>query len=138
MRVLLFILYSLFFREQGEERRETMKENILLEKSLDFATRIIKLRDYLIKKKETTIAKQIIRSATSIGANANEAIYGVTKPDFINKLHIALKECAETEYWLKLILKAGYIEEKLGESLLEDCLELKKILVASVKTAKGN
>ena len=67
-----------------------MKENILLEKSLDFATRIIKLRDYLIKKKETTIAKQIIRSATSIGANANEAIYGVTKPDFINKLHTSL------------------------------------------------
>jgi len=113
-----------------------MKENILLEKSLDFATRIIKLRDFLVKKKENIISKQIIRSATSIGANANEAIYGVTKADFINKLHIALKECAETEYWLRLLLNSEYVDEKLGESLIEDCLEIKKILVASLKTSK--
>jgi len=112
------------------------KESILLEKSLNFATRIIKLKELLNKEKETIIAKQIIRSATSIGANLNEANYGVTKADFINKLHISLKECAETEYWLKLLLKAEYIEQKLGESLIEDCLEIKRILVASLNTAK--
>ena len=71
-----------------------MKENnILLEKALLFAARIVKLHNYLIsKKQETVISKQIIRSATSIGANANEAIYGISKPDFISKLHISLKE----------------------------------------------
>jgi len=115
-----------------------MKENILLDKTLDFAVRIVKLRDFLVKKKEVIFSKQIVRSATSIGANVNEANYGVTKPDFINKLHIALKECAETEFWLKLIIKSGYIDAKLGESLLEDCLEIKRILVSSLKTVKKN
>ena len=113
-----------------------MRDNILIDKTLDFATRIIKLKDFLNEKKETIISKQIIRSATSIGANVNEANYAVTKPDFINKLHIALKECAETEYWLRLLMKAGYVEGEMGESLVRDCLEIKRILVASVKTAK--
>ena len=114
-----------------------MKENILLEKSLDFAVRVLKLRDYLVKKNENMISKQVACSATSIGANANEAIYAVTKADFINKLHIALKECAETEYWLRLLVKGEYIDGKLGESLIEGCLEVKKILVATLKTSKG-
>ena len=76
-----------------------MKENILLTKSLHFAARIVKLHRYLLKEKhESTISRQIIRSATSIGANANEAVYGISKADFISKLHISLKETAETEY----------------------------------------
>lgn len=76
-----------------------MTSSILLEKSLKFAARIVKLHKYLIKEKhETIISKQIIRSGTSIGANANEAAYGVSKPDFIAKMQIALKETAETEY----------------------------------------
>ena len=75
------------------------QENVLLDKSLKFAARIVKLNKYLVKeKKETIISKQIIRSATSIGANANEAIYGVSKAGFIAKLQISLKETAETEY----------------------------------------
>ncbi|MBR5190776.1 MAG: four helix bundle protein, partial [Clostridia bacterium] len=77
-----------------------MKENILIEKSIVFASRIIKLNKYLIKdKKEHIISKQIVRSGTSIGANINEASYGQSKADFISKMHIALKETAETEYW---------------------------------------
>ena len=82
-----------------------MKENPLLEKSLCFAARIVKLYQYLSnEKKESVISKQIIWSGTSIGANANEAAYGVSQADFISKMQIALKETAETEYWLKLLL----------------------------------
>ena len=108
-------------------------------KSLLFAARIIKLNKYLInKKKEHIISKQIIRSATSIGANANEAIYGISKADFIAKLQISLKETAETEYWLRLLVLSEYITEKEGESLLADCLEIKKILISTLNTAKEN
>ena len=91
----------------------------------------------MIKEKhESVISKQIIRSATSIGANANEAIYGISKADFIAKLHISLKETAETEYWLNILEKSDYLEQKLANSLLSDCLEIKRILIASINTAK--
>jgi four helix bundle protein len=116
-----------------------MKENLLIDKSISFAARIIKLNQYLTKtKKETVISKQIVRSGTSIGANINEANYGQSKADFISKLHIALKETAETEYWLKLLRLSGYIEDKMSSSLLAECLELKRMLIASINTAKGN
>ena len=115
------------------------KDNHLLDKSLLFAARIVKLNKYLTKeKKETVIAKQIIRSATSIGANANEAIYGQSKADFIAKLQISLKETAETEYWLRLLILSEYITDKEGNSLLDDCLEIKRILISTLKTAKEN
>ena len=115
-----------------------MKENALIDKSIAFAARIVKLHRYLIKdKKETVISKQIVRSGTSIGANINEANYGQSKADFISKLHIALKETAETEYWLKLLVMSEYISDGMGNSLLKDCLEIKRILIASINTAKG-
>ena len=116
-----------------------MKENLLIDKSIAFAARIVKLNQYLTKnKKETVISKQIIRSGTSIGANINEANYGQSKADFVSKMHIALKETAETEYWLRLLILSEYISEKEGESLLNDCLEIKRILVATLNTAKNN
>lgn len=115
-----------------------MKENILIDRSIYFAARIIKLHRYLIKKKETIISRQIVRSGTSIGANINEANYGQSKADFISKLHIALKETAETEYWLKLLILSEYVTQEMGESLLSDCLEIKRILIASINTAKSN
>ena len=116
-----------------------MKENALIDKSIAFAARIVKLHRYLIKdKKETVISKQIVRSGTSIGANINEANYGQSKADFISKLHIALKEAAETEYWLKLLMMSEYLTVDMGNSLLNDCLEIKRILIASINTAKGN
>ena len=115
------------------------KENPLLDKSLKFAARIVKLHKYLLKEKhESIISKQIIRSATSIGANANEAIYGQSKADFLAKLHISLKETAETEYWLRLLVLSDYITENEGNSLLDDCLEIKRILIATLNTAKQN
>ena len=116
-----------------------MKENILIDKSIDFASRIIKLCKHLDEnKKEHIISKQIIRSGTSIGANINEAQYGNSRADFISKLHISLKETAETEYWLRLLYKSDYIDTKMFDSLLSDCLELKKILISSINTAKEN
>ena len=115
------------------------KDNPLLDKSLLFAARIVKLHKYLTKeKKEHIISKQIVRSATSIGANANEAIYGQSKADFIAKLQISLKETAETEYWLRLLMLSDYITDKEGESLLNDSLEIKKILISTLKTVKEN
>ena len=113
------------------------KENVLLDKSLHFAARIIKLHAYLKNDKhESLISNQIIRSATSIGANANEAIYGISKADFIAKLHISLKETAETEYWLRLLMLSNLISANEGDSLLKDCTEIKKILIASLNSAK--
>ena len=115
------------------------QKSILLDKTLLFAARIVKLNKYLLnEKKEHIISKQIIRSATSIGANANEAIYGQSKADFIAKLQISLKETAETEYWIRLLVLSEYISKIEGESLLKDCLEIKKILISTLNTAKDN
>lgn len=139
------ILYSLFFfylffkYAEALQKEDKMITNSLLEKSLKFAARKVKLNKYLTKeKKEYVISKQIIRSATSIGANANEAIYGVSKAEFINKLHIPIKETAETEYWLRLLILSEYITEKEGKSLVNDCLAIKRILIPSLNTAKEN
>ena len=116
-----------------------MRDNLLIDKSVAFAVRIVKLHQYLIKnKKESIISKQIVRSGTSIGANINEANYGQSKADFISKLHIALKEAAETEYWLKVLTQSDYLSTEMGDSLLHDCMELKRILIASINTAKSN
>lgn len=116
-----------------------MKENLLIDKSIAFAARIVKLHQHLYEnKKETVISKQIVRSGTSIGANINEANYGQSKADFISKMHIALKETAETEYWIKLLHMSEYIDDKMSKSLLDDCLEIKRILIASINTAKEN
>ena len=113
------------------------QDSIILTKSLKFAARIVKLYQYLSKEKhETVISKQILRSGTSIGANANEAIYGVSKAEFVAKLQISLKETAETEYWLRLLLMSGYLTEAEGQSLIQDCIEIKRILIASLKTAR--
>ena len=113
------------------------QDSVILNKSLKFAARIVKLYQYLSKEKhETVISKQIVRSGTSIGANANEAVYGVSKAEFIAKLQISLKETAETEYWLKLLVMSEYLTETEGQSLIDDCLEIKRILVSSLKTAR--
>jgi len=116
-----------------------MSESILIQKSLKFSAKIIKLQQYLIKeKKESIISKQVIRSATSIGANINEANYGSSKADFIAKMHIALKECAETEYWIRLLTESKYITDEIFNNLINDCLSIKKMLVATLNTAKRN
>lgn len=112
--------------------------NPLIEKSLDFATKIVLFyEEYSKSKKDTTIAKQLLRSATSVGANINEAIYGNSKADFISKLHIALKETGESIYWLKLLKNTKLIDYDF-EILLSLADEIKRMLIASLNTAKEN
>ena len=114
-----------------------MSQSILIQTSLKFSAKIIKLQQYFIKeKKETIISKQIIRSATSIGANINEANYGSSKADFIAKMHIALKECAETEYWIRLLKESEYITDEIFNTLIYECLSIKKMLISTLNTAK--
>ena len=116
-----------------------VKENALIEKSIDFGARIVMLERWLRKeKREVVLSKQILRSGTSVGANINEAQYGNSKAAFVAKLHIALKETAETEYWLHILRKAEYLDDPMADSLLKDCLEIKRILIASINTAKEN
>ena len=78
-----------------------------------------------------------MRSGTSIGANVTEAQRGQSKADFVSKMHIALKETAETEYWLKLLILTDYLSETESNSLLTDCIEIKKILVSTHNTVKN-
>ena len=116
-----------------------MRENALIEKSIDFGARIVKLQRYLVReRKEVVLSKQILRSGTSIGANINEAQYGNSRADFIAKLHIALKETAETEYCLHILQKSDYLDDTMASSMLRDCLEIKRILISSINTAKEN
>ena len=84
-------------------------------------------------KCESALINQFLRLGTSIGANVREAFYAHGKADFLAKLHIALKECSETEYWLELLVESGYYYDK---TLLDRCVEVKRILIASVNTAK--
>ena len=110
----------------------------LLDKSLDFSTQIVLFYETFSKsKKDTTIAKQLLRSETSIGANINEAVYGNSKADFISKLHISLKETGESIYWLTLLKRTNLIEYDF-ESLLALAEEIKRMLIASLNTAKEN
>ncbi len=116
-----------------------MKNSPLIDKSKAFALEIIKVCNYVKQnKKEAVLTNQLIRSGTSVGANINEANYGHSPADFIAKMHIALKETAETEYWIKLLYMSEYIDDKMSNSLLDDCLEIKRILIASINTAKEN
>ena len=113
-----------------------MKNSPLLSKSKEFALEIIKECNQIkSQKRESVLTNQMIRSGTSIGANIREAFYGHGRADFIAKLQIALKECSETEYWLELLLESGYSDNRL---ILEHCIELKKILISSINTAKRN
>ncbi len=112
-------------------------DNPLLDKSLDFAVQIVLFyENYSKSKKDTTIPKQLLRSATSIGANINEAVYGNSKADFIAKLHISLKETGESIYWLTLLKRTGFFEYQY-DPLLSQAEEIKRMLISSIKTAKG-
>ncbi len=113
--------------------------NVLKEKSYKFAIRIVNLYKHLIADfKEYVLSKQVLRSGTSIGANVAEANQAQSDPDFISKLSIALKETVETVYWLELLKDTNYITETQAQSLLQDCTEIKAILIASIKTKKRN
>lgn len=113
-----------------------MKENKLVELSMDFAIKIIKLCETI--KGHYSLVNQLERSATSIGANIHEANYAHSKPDFIAKLQIALKECYETEYWLELFVKSEIIGKDSAIELYNRCGTIRRILIASINTAKDN
>lgn len=101
--------------------------NLILEKSKNFAIRIINLYKYLNnEKKEYVMAKQVLRSGTSIGANIKECINAESKADFIHKLGVALKEADETEYWLELLRETDYISDEQFNSIIFDCKEIIK------------
>ncbi len=116
-----------------------MKDNILLDKSFIFAVRIVKLYKYLCsQKKEYVLSKQLLRSGTSIGANINEAQDAQSKNDFISKLSISLKEARETKYWIELLRETDYLTDKEANNILEDLIEVIKLLVSIIKTTKEN
>lgn len=112
-----------------------MKENIIVTKSFDFAIEVVETYKILSKdKKEFVLSKQFLESGTSIGANVSEAVNAPSKIDFKYKFTIALKECNEAEYWIKLMYKTGYLEKEKAIKLQEKCIELNKILTKIIKT----
>jgi len=109
--------------------------NVALDKSKKFAIRIYNLYKYLCDKKhEFTLAQQLLRSGTSIGANLSEAQYSVSKKEFLVKAKISLKECAETEYWLDLLKETNLITKDEYNSIINDCKELLRLLISISKT----
>ena len=113
-----------------------MKENKLVDLSMDFAVKIIKLCENI--KGHYSLVNQLERSATSIGANIHEANYASSKADFINKFQIALKECYESDYWLGLFKETKMITEIEYADMYDKCSKIRKLLIASINTAKGN
>ena len=115
-----------------------MKENKLVELSMDFSVDIINLVKYLKANHETIISTQIGRNGTSIGANTHEAQYAQGTKDFISKFEIALKECNESEYWLELLFETECIPEEKYKKLHNDCGAIRRMLISSLKTVKAN
>ena len=114
------------------------KENTILIKTFDFALKVLTIvRQIQSEQKEFVLSKQLLRSGTSIGANAEEAIGGISKKDFIYKLTISYKEARESKYWLRLLKESKIIEEKIADELLADCEEILKILFSIIRSSKN-
>ena len=114
-------------------------DSLSLDKSKEFAIRIVRLYKYLCKDKhEYVMSKQLLRCGISIGANLSEAIYGVSRNDFLAKVYISLKECAETKYWLDILHETDHLSDNEFDSIDEDCTELIKLLTSTVKTTRLN
>jgi four helix bundle protein len=115
---------------------EMKKENLILDKTFEFSLKIIEIYKILqYEKKEFVMSKQLLRSATSIGANAVEADSAQSHRDFIAKMSIAFKEANETKYWLRLLMKSGYVNSK---TIIDDCDEIVRILTTILLTARKN
>lgn len=114
-----------------------IKSNIILDKTFNFSIKIVELyKDLLFKHKVYDLARQILRSGTSIGANAQEAVAGISKKDFRSKFSISLKEARETKYWLDLLHETKFIELDKYTKLKSDVVEIIKILTAIVKNSE--
>jgi four helix bundle protein len=115
-----------------------MKENIIVEKSFAFAVKVVKLYQNIIsERKEYVLSKQLLRCGTSIGANIEEAVGGISKKDFIAKLQIAYKEARETKYWLRLMIETDSVDKQIAENLINDVNEIIRIIVAIIKSSKN-
>ena len=115
-----------------------MAESIMLVKAKDFAVEIVKLcRNIKETKHESVLTNQLLRSGTSVGANIHESKYAHGTPDFIAKMQIALKECYESEYWLELLNRTGYISDEQYKSLQNNCGQIRRMLISSINTVKG-
>lgn len=113
-------------------------DNVIENKGFQFAIRIVRLYKFLCEeKKEYILSKQLLRAGTSIGANVTESQQAQSKPDFVSKISIALKEASETKYWIKLLGATEYLSENQTKSILDDCVEIEKILVTILKSAKN-
>ena len=116
-----------------------MKDNIVFDKSKKFAIRVVKLYKYLCdEKKEFVLSKQLLRSGTSIGANISEANCSISKKEFLSKMYIAFKECAESKYWLDLLSDTDYLTQTEYDSIMNDCTEIQKLLSSITKTTREN
>ena len=113
-----------------------MSDNLVLDLSMQFAIDVVNLCESL--KGKNSLTNQLLRSGTSIGANIHEGNYASSKADFIAKFQIALKECYETEYWLKLFAKTNIISEQVYNKLINDSGKIRRILISSINTAKSN
>jgi len=112
--------------------------NIVLERSFDFAVRVVELNKYLVlEKREFVLSKQVLRSGTAIGALVREAQHAESTADFVHKLSIALKEANETDYWLLLLNKTDYLTDSQFSSLKTDIEELLKLLISIIKSSKS-
>ncbi|MCL2207695.1 MAG: four helix bundle protein [Fibromonadales bacterium] len=120
-------------------RVESENKGTVAEKSYNFAVNVVQLYKYLSEtKKEFVLSKQFLRSGTSIGANVREAQQAQSKPDFLNKMNIALKEANETLYWIDLLFDTDYIPIEKKQHYRKECNELTSLLAAIVKTTKNN
>ena len=116
-----------------------IENNILKDKSIAFAVRVVNCYKFLEKeKKEKVMSKQLLRCGTSIGANIHEGIYGQSVADFVCKLSIALKEASETSYWLLILHETEFLSDEMYDSIKSDIDEIIKLLISSLKTTKKN
>lgn len=113
-----------------------MKESVIQKKSFDFAVRTVKIVQFLQKKNEYVMSKQLLKSGTSIGANVSEATFAQSSADFISKMSIALKEANETKYWIDLLVATKFVDENSVANLKTEVIEIIKILTSIVKNSK--
>ena len=116
-----------------------MSKSVMLDRAKDFAVDVVELcRNIKETKRETVLTNQLLRAGTSIGANIHESKYAHSTADFVAKMQIALKECYESEYWLELLNKTGYVSNEQYKPLLNNCGAIRRMLIASINTAKEN